>query len=158
MSINENDIHTIILTHPYLLGIELEDMIVKHEKIYDDRTRADFIFSDDNISIVIEVKVGSLDRYSIEQAEHYLEKERDLKTNIKLKGILVGGRPLDKTNFRDRIEQSRFIFQIMILGEDIPREIKLCAERRCKKANPLSAFKCSFCGSKKFIKDPFMFS
>ena len=157
LRINEYDIHTIILTHPYLLGHEFENLSLKHEKLYVDRTRADFIFSDNYTSIVVEVKIGPLDIYAIEQAEHYLEKERDLNTDVELSGILIGSKPLDEINFQDRIEHSKFIFRIMILGDDFPKEIKLCGKSKCKKANPLSVSKCNYCGSKKFIKDPFMF-
>ena len=139
------------------MGHDFEKLSLKHERLYDDRTRADFIFSDNCASKVVEVKIGPLDIYAIEQVEHYLEKERDLNSDIELSGILIGGKSLDEINFQNRIEHSNFIFRIMILGDDFPKEIKLCGKRKCKKANALSVSKCSYCGSKKFIEDSFMF-
>jgi len=156
---SEYDIHSIIKIHPYILGILGEDyknLHLKHEKVYDDRRRADFIFSNDRISIVVEVKIGKIDYQTLKQLLHYLSKEEKENPNKRLLGIIVGHRIDDKRKLNDKIKRSGYEIQIKILGRDIPSEIKLCTN--CRKINALWSSSCRYCGSTEFISDPFLFT
>lgn len=153
---NEYDIHKIIKTHPYLLGPELESLNIKHEKIYSDRTRSDFVFSNEHQSIVVEVKIGYLDTDTIEQAVHYLHMERKENPDKILIGIFIGYAIKDNIKFNLKLKQYNYPFKIKYLDVDIPTKIKICDF--CRKANKLSTLKCKFCGSLKFVFDPFLFS
>lgn len=149
---SEYDIHDIIKYHPYLLGKEFEHLVLKHEKIYGDRTRADFVFADDKTSIVIEVKKGEIDIEMLNQAIHYLDNERKENPAKKLKGILIGSRVMN--NITIKLQDTKYLFEIKLLNIDVPTEIKLCS--KCRKANSLFDLICKYCGSKKFITDPFL--
>ena len=152
---NEYDIHDIIRIHPYILGEEFEGLYVKHEKIYADRKRADFVFSNDNISIVTEIKIGNVDVQTLEQAIHYLNEEKKENPHKQLLGILVGRRVVKKQELEEKMKNSGYEFKIKFLDKEIPTDIKLCDN--CRKANTLWASTCKFCRSKKFIKDSFLF-
>lgn len=154
-SSSEYDIHDIIRIHPYILGEEFEGLSITHEKIYDDRTRSDFVFSNEHIAIVVEVKIDYLNIGTIEQAIHYLNKEKKTNPYKKLKGVLVGSQIIDKKEFEEKMSISGYEFQVKFLDEDVPTEIKLCDN--CRRANKLSAEICKFCRSNKFITDPFLF-
>lgn len=152
---NEYDIHDIIRIHPYILGEEVEGLYLKHEKIYEDRSRSDFVFSNSLVSIVIEVKRGNMDVQTLEQAIRYLDNEKDEDPHKKLLGILIGHRIVNKQQFEEKMKNSGYEFKIKFLDKEIPTEIKLCDN--CRKANTLWIPVCKFCGSKKFITDPFLF-
>lgn len=152
----EYDIHDLIGTYPYILDAEFENLSKKHEKIYSDRSRADFVFSNSNISIVVEVKIGSIDVRTVEQALHYLDMEKKEDPQKKLLGILVGHRIVNREELEEKMRNSGYEFEIKFLDRDIPTEVKLCDN--CRKVNNLNMVKCKFCGSSKFIKDPFLFS
>jgi len=154
-SSSEYDIHDIIRIHPYILGEEFEGLSITHEKIYDDRTRSDFVFSNGHISIVAEVKIGNIDVQTLEQAIHYLDKEKKKNPHKKLLGILIGRRIVNKQELEEKMKNSGYEFKIKFLDKEVPTEIKLCDN--CRKANTLWIPICKFCGSKKFITDPFLF-
>ncbi len=149
----EYDIHTIIKNHPYLLGNEFENLNLKHEKVYQDRTRADFVFADNGLSIVVEVKKGYIDAEMLVQALHYLDNEKKENPRRFLKGILVGSGIVN--TLENEIKKSGYEFQIKLLDVDIPTNIKICD--KCRRANSLFSTLCRYCNSKKFIIDPFLF-
>jgi RecB family endonuclease NucS len=150
---DEYDVHYLIRNFPYILGKEYNQLKLKHEKVYDDRTRSDFVFSNDHISIVVEVKKGAIDISMINQATHYLDNEKKENLTKILKGVLVG--TLLKDSVTQRLCDSDYPFEIKLLGIDIPIEVKLCD--KCRKANATISTTCVYCGSKKFIVDPFLF-
>lgn len=150
---SEYDIHAIIRNYPYLLGHELENLNLKHERIYQDNTRADFVFTNDDRSIVVEVKKGQIDGESLRQALHYLDNEMRENPEKLLKGILIGRYASD--TLKNEIQKSRYEFEIKLLDVDIPTKIKICD--KCRKANALFNNVCRYCGSRKFITDPFLF-
>lgn len=149
----EYDIHAIIKNYPYILGDEFEDLSLKHERIYQDCTRADFVFADDDHSIVIEVKKGRIDAEMLLQALHYLDNEMKENPEKLLKGILIG-RYVSNALINE-IKKSRFEFEIKLLDVDIPTKVKICDN--CRKVNALSNLVCKYCESRKFIIDPFLF-
>lgn len=153
---NEYDIHSIIKIHPYVLGDDYKDLHLKHEKVYDDRKRADFIFSNDRVSIVVEVKIGRIDDQTLEQLLYYLSKEEKENPTKKLFGVIVGHRIDGERKLNDKIKKSKYDIQIKILDRDIPSEIKLCTN--CRKINALWSSSCKYCGSTEFISDPFLFA
>jgi hypothetical protein len=146
-------IHDLIRTYPYLLGTEFEGLILKHEKTYDDRSRADFVFSNGTISIVVEVKIGNMDIQTIIQALHYLNMEKKENPQKSLLGLLIGHQIVNREEFEEKMANSKYEFKIKFLDNDIPTEFKLCDG--CRKVNNIHTTKCKFCGSKKFITDPF---
>lgn len=148
-------IHDLIRTYPYLLGREFEGLTLKHEKTYDDRTRADFVFSNGTISIVVEVKIGNIGIPTIIQASHYLDMEKKQNPHTRLLGLLIGHQIVNIAEFEEKIANSKYEFKIKFLDKDITTEFKLCD--RCRRANNIYTTKCKFCGSKKFITDPFVF-
>lgn len=151
---SEYAIHRIIKNYPYLLGKEFEKLKLKHEKIYQDGTRSDFVFADENLSVVVEVKNGKMDSEMLSQALHYLENEREENPKKLLKGMLVGRR-ISQT-LKNEVDRTKYEFEMKLLNVDIPVQIKICD--KCRKANALSNIFCKFCGSRKFIIDPFLFS
>jgi len=153
MSRKEYDIHEIIKNYPYLLGNELENLNLKHERIYEDRTRADFVFANNDRAVVVEIKKGRIDTRMLVQALHYLDNEKMENPAKKLKGMLVG-RYVSNT-LKNEIGKSDYKFEIKILGIDVPTNIKICD--KCRRANVLSNSTCKYCGSRKFIVDPFLF-
>lgn len=150
---SEYDIHSIIRNYPYLLGQAFEDLSLKHEKVYEDRTKADFVFADDLRSIVVEVKVGRIDVRMLNQALNYLENEKRENPEKVLKGMLIGSH-VSRTVERE-VNKSEYEFEIKLLNIDLPTRIKICD--KCRRANALFNKMCKYCGSRKFITDPFLF-
>jgi len=153
MSRKEYDIHEIVKNYPYLLGSEFENLNLKHERIYEDRTRADFVFGSNDISVVVEVKRGKVDGKMLVQALHYLDNERRENPGKKLKGMLIGSHV--SNTLRNEIMRSDYKFEIKILDIDVPTKVKICD--KCRRANALSNSICKYCRSRKFILDPFLF-
>jgi len=151
---SEYNIHSIIRNYPYLLGDEFDNLDLRHERIYQDRTRADFVFTDSNLSVVVEVKKGPIDPRMLDQALHYLEKEKQENPSKCVKCLLVGTR----TNkaIERKINESNYRFEVKLLGSDVPTRIKICD--RCRKANALSSQRCEYCNSARFVRDPFLFT
>jgi hypothetical protein len=150
---SEYDIHALIRNYPYLLGDEFANLKMKHEKIYEDRTRADFIFTSDTLSIVVEVKKGPIDIEMLNQALHYLRNEQIESSGKTLKCVLVGSRVHQEVE--NKVSRIGFSFEIKLLNIDVPTKIKICDN--CRRANPLTAVTCRYCKSRKFITDPFLF-
>ena len=153
---SEYDIHDIIRYYPYILGEEFESLDLKHEKIYEDRTRADFVFSSNQKSIVVEVKKGYIDEEMLNQATYYLNNESKENPGKTLKGVLVGRRKPGSLGFVSNFEHSGYTFEAKLLDIDLPMKIRLCD--KCRKVNDKSSTVCKYCGSKKFVIDPFLFS
>ena len=150
---SEYDIHSIIKNYPYLLGDEFNNLKLKHERIYEDRSRADFVFTDNVRSIVVEVKKGPIDLHMLAQALHYLDNERRENLARLLKGVLVGSRI--QNTLESEINKSGYKFEIKLLDIDVPTKIKICD--KCRRANALSDVVCRYCSSRKFIIDSFLF-
>lgn len=150
---SEYDIHSIIKNYPYLLGGEFDSLNLKHEKTYQDRTRADFVFANRICSIVVEVKKGPINIAMIDQALHYLDNERKGDPTKLLKGMLVGSYIHEA--LKNEVNKSEYEFEIKLLDVDIPTKIKICD--KCRRANALSDVQCRYCNSRKFIIDPFLF-
>ncbi len=153
---DEKTIHSIIKTHPYLLGEDFSFLFLQYEFIYPDLTRSDFIFSNKNVAFIVEVKYGSLDFDAIKQIEGYLENEKNKHPQKDVNGILVGNRPHNEDSFNEEIVNCIFDINLLYLDEDIPTIIKLCG--MCRRANFLFATKCKYCKSRQFLKDPFLFN
>lgn len=149
----EYDIHDIIKRHPYLLGNSFKNLKLKHEKIYRDRTRSDFVFTNECCSIVVEIKKDLVDVQTLKQALHYLNNEKKENPESFLKGILIGRRTTKQ--LENKIIKSEYKFEIKLLNLDIPTRIKICD--KCRKANAISNKICKYCGTNKFIIDPFLF-
>jgi len=150
---SEHDIHEIIKNYPYLLEEGLENLTITHEKIYQDRTRADFVFEDENHIIVVEIKKNFIDIEAIAQALNYLDNEKKQKPHKILKGILVGN--YISNTLKNEVNESEYKFDIKLLDIDVPTQIKICD--KCRKANSLYRSLCKYCGHRKFIIDPFLF-
>ena len=150
---SEYGIHSIIRNHPYFLGDEFENLDLKHEKVYPDGSRADFVFADNICSIVVEVKKGPINIEMLNQALRYLDNEKNENPQKLLKGVLVGSH-LPKS-LKKEIGKSRYGFETKLLDSDIPTKIKICD--KCRRANALYDTQCRYCKSRKFITDPFLF-
>ncbi|MCW4028346.1 MAG: hypothetical protein NWE92_01700 [Candidatus Bathyarchaeota archaeon] len=156
----EYDVHDIISAYPYFLGLKYASMQVTHEKIYPNRKRSDFVFSDDQEVIMVEVKKGYIDSAMLDQAFQYMNEEKKQRKNKKLEGILIG-LPARNPELDALIASSEFNFSKKYLGIDVPtnvEQIKFCAETNCRKANWYYNSICQYCGSSNFIRDPFAFS
>jgi len=155
----EFDIHDIIKRYPYFLGDDFSTMKLTHERVYDDRLRADFVFSNEEKAVVVEVKKGSMDLLMLLQLRRYLERESS-KHNKTVEGLLVG-LPSNDSELRKEINKLEYSVSEKILNVDVPsdaRQIKICAESTCRKANWQHKRVCYYCGSCDFIKDPFLFT
>lgn len=155
----EFDIHDIIKRYPYFLGNEFGAMKLTHERIYDDRLRADFVFSNGQKAVVVEVKKGAMDLMMLWQLTRYLKRE-DRKHNKRVEGLLVG-LPSNHLGLKKEINKLEYPVSQKILNVDVPsdaRQIKICAEPTCRKANWQHKRTCDYCGSCDFIRDPFFFS
>lgn len=155
----EFDIHDIIKRYPYFLGNEFGTMKLTHERIYDDRLRADFVFSNREKAVVVEVKKGIMDLMMICQLKRYLRRE-DSEHNKTVEGLLVG-LPGNDMELQKEISKLEYRVFEKILNVDVPsdaRQIKICAESTCRKANWQHKRTCDYCGSCDFIKDPFFFT
>lgn len=157
---SEYDVHDIIERYPYFLGAEFEGMRLTHERIYPDRKRADFAFSDNQKTVVVEVKKGIIDYGMLSQLNEYIERERVADETKHLAGLLVG-LPTNNAKLKKEIERCPYPILEKILNVDVPaspRQIKICAESNCRRANWQSRRSCVYCGSHQFVKDPFAFA
>lgn len=155
---HEFDVHVIIKRYPYFLGREFANMKLTHERIYPDRTRADFTFSNKERVVVVEVKKGMIDIAMLNQANNYLDKEKNQNPRKNLEGLLVG-LPSNDPELKKRINANNYPISEKLIGIDVPsdvRQIKICAN--CRKANWQHETSCEYCGSQGFIKDPFIFA
>lgn len=156
---NEYDVHDIIKYYPYFLDPKFATMRIIHERIYPNRTRADFTFSDAESVSVVEVKKGSIDVGMLEQALEYICEERKQSKDKSLQGVLVGLHS-SGPDLTARISLCGYPFVLKYIGIDIPAsadQIKLCEEHTCRKANWQYKTTCEYCGSRKFIGEPFSF-
>jgi len=151
--IKEYDIHEIIKNYPYILGAKFEKLKLTHEKIYKDRTRSDFVFSNKNSSVIVEVKKDLIDENVFKQALDYLKHEKKENPNNSLEVILIGKRTTSQ--LKEVIKKSKYKFDIKLLDFDVPTQIKLC--NKCRKAIAIYNKRCIYCGNNKFIIDPFLF-
>lgn len=152
----EFDIHDLIRSHPYIIAEEFKNLNLKHERVYEDRKRADFVFGDSTASIVLEVKKGKIDTDMLGQARAYLESEKKENPVRILKGVLLGRTKPDSQQFENELRKSPYLFEIKVLDVDVPSKIKICD--KCRRANWLTARTCKYCSSRRFITDPFIFS
>jgi len=153
----ELDIHEIIKNYPYFLGHELAVMRLVHERIYPDRTRADFTFSDEKKIFVVEVKKSIISTEMLAQVLSYMDNERRQNTGKTVEGILVG-LPSKNKKLEMEIQDCEYLISEKFIGVDVPsdaRQIKICAN--CRRANWQHRRFCEYCGSSDHIKDPFMF-
>ena len=156
----EYDVHDIIKYYPYFLGSTFARMHIIHERVYPNRTRADFTFSNKERISVIEVKKGFVDMEMLEQALAYLNEEKQQSQGKKLEGVLVG-LPICDPDLTARIDGCGYPFLLKFINIDIPAsatQIKICEENICRKANWQYRTTCDYCGSRKFINDPFTFT
>lgn len=155
----EFDVHDIIKCYPYFLGEEIASMKLIHERIYSDRTKADFTFSNEEKIVVVEVKKHMIDIAMLNQVIDYLNKEKNQNPGKNLQGLLVG-LPSNDPELKKRINRSEYRISVKFIGIDVPsdaRQIKICAESNCRKANWQHKTFCEYCGFQEFIKDPFIF-
>ena len=154
--LKETEIHSLIRIHPYLVDESLVGMERRHERVYEDGTRSDFVFSRGDDAVVIEVKRGALDTVALGQCVHYLKKEKRKRPGGRLRGFLVGQKPPDDRELIAAIEATGFGIQCRYLGLEFPTTIKLCL--KCRRANRPSSHACRYCGSTKFVIDDFLFA
>lgn len=155
---HEFDVHDVIKHYPYFLGREFANMKLTHERIYPDRTRADFTFSSKEKVVVVEVKKDTIDITMLDQTNNYLDKEKSQNLGKKLEGLLIG-LPSNDPELRKRINANNYPISEKLIDIDVPsdaRQIKICSN--CRKANWQHETSCEHCGSQEFIKDPFIFS
>jgi len=156
---HEFDVHAIIKCYPYFLGEEFASMRLVHERIYPDRTRADFTFSNKQKVVVVEVKKDAIDITMLIQLIDYLDKEKLQNPQKNLEGLLVG-LPSNDLELKKGISESQYCISEKFISIDVPsdvRQIKICAEINCRKANWQYKTFCDYCGSQQFIEDPFIF-
>jgi hypothetical protein len=133
-------------------------MKLTHERIYPDRKRADFTFTNKERVVVVEVKKGIIDIAMFNQANNYLDKEKNQNPRKNLEGLLVG-LPSNDPELKKRINANKYPISEKLIGIDVPfdvRQIKICAN--CRKVNWQHKISCEYCGSQEFIKDPFIFA
>ena len=149
--VREYEIHKIIKLYPYLLDPELENAELKHERIYDNFKRADFVFylKKKNKIIVVEVKRDVIDYKALSQLLHYMEQEERLnhRCEMTIIGYLVG-KYINK-NVKNRIKNLDKKIYVKFINIDLPVKVKICS--RCRKANDILATRCKWCGYIRFI-------
>lgn len=154
MTTTEYSIHSIIKNFPYLVKERFVSMKLKHEWVYSDGTRSDFVFEDSTLIVVIEVKKGQIDKRMICQLDGYIQNERKSNPQKKVDGILVGLGTIDKEVLQMILEKG---YSTKFLDDDVPTRIKICAKGKCRRATNYASERCPYCGSRKFVQDPFLF-
>lgn len=128
-------------------------MRLKHEHVYPDGTRSDFVFEDETLSAVVEVKKGFIDKDMINQLDHYVSIEGGGNLEKQVSGILVGRSPSNTTVLQ--LAKDRH-YAIKLLDIDVPTRIRLCSNGTCRRARGYEKEKCPCCGSRKFVRDSFL--
>ena len=149
----ESDIHSIVRNYPYLISERLAAMRVNHEHVYSDGTRSDFIFEDGTLSVVVEVKKGPIDKKMILQLDNYVKNEHERNPEKPVSGILIGRSTVNVDVLKLASDRR---YTVKFLDVDVPTKIRLCAKGTCRRATSYTNERCPYCGSRKFVRDPFL--
>lgn len=120
------------------------------QMVFDDDTRTDITFSNEDEIIIVELKKGAIDHGALNQLLHYLRKTSSIeKGKRKISGILVGASINDKIELLKNIKESGFDIKLKVYGKDVPTIIKFC--EKCRRATSVSDTICRYDGCKKFF-------
>jgi len=153
LAVTEFDIHSIIRNYPYLISERFAAMQIKHEHVYPDGTRSDFVFEDATLSVVVEVKKGPIDKKMILQLDGYVAKEREQNPVKSVGGILIGRSIVNAEVLKLANDRG---YEVRFLDVNVPTRIRLCAKGTCRRATSFANERCPYCGSRKFVIDPFL--